>query len=290
MSVAYFPGCSLHATAREYEVSTHLICESLGVRLREVQDWNCCGATAGHSINRGVMMGLNRRNLSQVIKMGLDRLLTPCSGCFNRLKSASIEFTAGTGTGLINKEQNNQLHAEKLQAVPRVFHLLQFLVEEVGFDRLAKPIKIPLKGLRLAAYYGCLTTRPHRIAQFDDPEQPEAMDRIMRVLQADTVSWSHKAECCGGPFAAAETAIVTDCTQEVVDAARAAGAEALVVACPMCQLNLDTRQMNTGNGGVLPIIYFTQLIALAYGYTSTRAGLRRLVVNPIPLLKSKGLT
>jgi heterodisulfide reductase subunit B2 len=136
-------------------------------------------------------------------------------------------------------------------------------------------------------------TRPHKVVAFDDPEQPASMDHILEVLGAQTVKWSHKAECCGGGFAASETSIVVDLSGQVLEAARQAGAEAIVVACPMCQANLDTRQeaVEEGRGTRynLPIVYFTQLLGLAYGYPSGRMGLRRLIVSPLPLLKKKGL-
>jgi heterodisulfide reductase subunit B len=151
----------------------------------------------------------------------------------------------------------------------------------------------PANGLKAAAYYGCLITRPHKITRFDDPEQPSSMDRLLQTIGVQTVKWSHKAECCGGGFAASETSIIMDLAAQVLEAARQAEAQAIVVACPMCQANLDTRQKSiekerqtTYN---LPIVYFTQLIALAFGHSPREAGLRRLLVNPLPLLKRSGL-
>jgi heterodisulfide reductase subunit B len=289
MNVAYFPGCSLHAMSREYDQSTRLVCESLGVRLTEVDDWNCCGATAGHSLDHELTMDLNTRNLLQVGRMNLDSVMTPCPGCFNRLKSTNIKLRTSEGT--VGKEDESTKGSPG--GLPRVMNLLQFLMEEIGLNGIAKPTKIPLKGLKLAAYYGCLTTRPRKIAEFDDSEQPVSMDRILDVLGAETVSWSHKTECCGGPFAASEVSIVVDLGGQVLEAARYAGAEAIVVACPMCQLNLDSRQGvakdDQAFAAPLPIIYFTQLIALAYGFSVSRSGFKRLLVDPLSLLKRKGL-
>jgi len=291
MNVAYFPGCSLHGTAREYDISTRLVCNSLGVRLDEVDDWNCCGATASHGMDHGLTLELNRRNLTQVAKMGLDRITTPCAGCFNRLKTASVDL--GTATPEVDGQENKEIGEGSGKTMPRVLHLLQFLAEEIGLDHIIEPVKTPLKGLKLAAYYGCLITRPRRIVQFDDSEQPQSMDRILEALGAQTVSWSHKAECCGGAFAVPEVGIVLDLGQQVLEAARDAGAEAVVVACPMCQLNLDSRQEAFSKAQTirpdLPIIYFTQLIALAYGHPVRRAGLKRLLVDPLPLLRRKNL-
>ena len=147
--------------------------------------------------------------------------------------------------------------------------------------------------MKLAAYYGCLLTRPQHITEFDDPEQPMSMDLILRALGAETVNWSHKAECCGGGYAASETPIVVDLGNQVLESARQAGAEALVVACPMCQTNLDGRQLtieaDLGIKYNLPIIYFTQLMGLAFGYKASRLGFKKLLISPFPLLRNKGL-
>jgi len=289
MNIAYFPGCSLHAISSEYDSSTRIVCGTLGVHLDEVDDWNCCGATAGHSMDHELTMRLNARNLAQVARMNRDSVVTPCPGCFNRLKNTAIGLTTLPGERKKKEASMEGMHGEP----PKVMSLLQFLTQEIGLDRIAGPVKMPLNGLKLVAYYGCLTTRPAKVAEFDDPEQPVSMDRILEVLGAKTASWSHKAECCGGPFAASDTDIVLDLSGEVLEAAQSAGAEALVVACPMCQLNLDSRQgairNHQGLEADLPIIYFTQLIALAYGFSARRAGLKRLLVDPLPILRRKGL-
>lgn len=289
MNIAYFPGCSVHAMAREYDRSTHLVCRQLGVHLEEVKDWNCCGATAAHSLDHELGVSLSARNLAIVGRMSLDRVTTPCAGCFNRLKTASAELKESAAA----KERIGKLIDASLDRLPEVVHLLQFLLEDIGLEGLAKPVVKPLNGLKLAAYYGCLITRPRKIAAFDDPEQPTSMDRILQAVGAKTVQWSHKGECCGGGFAASETGIVIDLGGQVLEAARQAGAEAIVVACPMCQANLDTRQRAIEEERKisygLPIIYFTQLMGLAYGCPVSRLGLRRLFVSPLPLLKARGL-
>jgi len=289
MNIAYFPGCSVHAMAKEYDQSARLVCERLGIDIREIEDWNCCGATAAHSLDHDLTIGLSARNLQTVSQMGLDSMTTPCAGCFNRLKTAYFELT---NNSFLNQKIGEQMGIT-LNGLPQVSHLLQLLYEKVGLERISEPVIKPLKNLKIAAYYGCLITRPKRITGFDDPEQPSSMDRILERLGAQTVKWSHKAECCGGSFSLSETSIVLDLGAQVLDAARQAGAEALVVACPMCQNNLEIRQSNIQKErGVifnLPIIYFTQLIALAYGNTIAKAGLKRLLISPLPLLRKKGL-
>jgi heterodisulfide reductase subunit B len=289
MDIAYYPGCSLHGIARDYGRSAELVCRRLGIRLVEVEDWNCCGATAAHSLDRELTLGLSARNLSIVNRMNLGRVVTPCAGCFSRLKGCTHELEKSD----ITRERMEKRIESPLAKWPEVSHLLQLMVETVGLKGLADAVSRPLKGLRLAAYYGCLLTRPRAVARFDDPEQPVSMDRLLRAMGADTVPWSHKAECCGGAFAASQTGIVVDLGGQVLEAARQAGADALVVACPMCQVNLDARQQAIDEArGIrynLPVFYFTQLMGMACGLSSKQMGLNRMMVSPLPLLRRAGL-
>ena len=285
MDIAYYPGCSLHSMAYEYDSSTRLVCERLGIELHEIADWNCCGATAAHSLDHNLSIGLSGRNLAQVDDMNLKQVTTPCAGCFSRLKTASGEL----------KKPSMQNEMEKMTGISltgakevQVTHLLQLMIEQIGLEQIQKQVVKPLKGLKLAAYYGCLITRPKAVVQFDDPEQPVSLDKLLQTLGAETVNWSHKAECCGGGFAASATEIVVDLGGQVLEAARQAGAQAIVVACPMCQANLDTRQRaieaDRGMAYNLPIIYFTQLLGLGLGFTAKEMGLNRLLTNPDNLL------
>ena len=283
MEVAYYPGCSGHGMSREYQMSTQVVCRHLGLVLREVEDWNCCGASAAHRLNHSLALELNFRNLRLVEKMGLTTVTTPCAGCYSRLKTAEFALKESLEAGGQSR-QGSQVG---------VSHVLQYLVERVGFETIAREVKRPLSGLRLAAYYGCLLTRPRGITRFDDPEQPRVLDDLLKVLRADAVDWSHKAECCGAGMAACQTEIVIQLSGEILEAAKQAGAEAIVVACPLCQANLDTRQFDIeAQRGVrygLPIIYFTQLMGLAFGHSVKELGLNKLLTSPLPLLRAKGL-
>ncbi len=288
MNVAYFPGCSLHGLASEYDRSARLVCRHLGINLEEIEDWNCCGATAAHSLDHKLSVSLGARNLNLVKKMNLHMVTAPCAGCFNRLKTASYEL------------RHNPSMAEEVAAIIKapapveteVSNLLQLFVEQTGVSAIAQKVVRPLSGLKLAAYYGCLLTRPQRIAQFDASEQPVSLDQLLKALGAEPVIWSHKAECCGGGYAASETDIVIDLGGQVLEAARQAGAQAIVVACPMCQANLDTRQkaieVNRGQKYNLPIIYFTQLMGLAFGYSLRQLGFNQQLNSAVTLLKQRG--
>lgn len=285
MNVAYFPGCSLHSMAHEYDASTRLVCKHLGINLKEIEDWNCCGATAAHSINHTLAVGLSARNLSIAADMNLDKVMAVCAGCFSRLKTASHEIRNNPGM----KADVEQMLQAPAPVKPEVEHLLQLLAEEIGLQAIAAQVVKPLQGLRVAAYYGCLLTRPKKIVQFDDPEQPVSLDNILKALGAETVTWGHKAECCGGGYAASDTGIVLDLGAQVLNSAREAGAEAIVVACPMCQGNLDMRQKAMALDYRMPIIYFTQLMGLAFGYKPGQLGINKLFNSPISLLQSKAL-
>lgn len=284
--IAYYPGCSLHSVAHEYNQSAQLVCQRLGIELEEVQDWNCCGATAAHSLDHGLALGLSARNLALIESMGLEDVMTPCAGCFNRLKTAVYELN-NDGNSRDKIEKTTGISLTGAQAV-RVHHLLQLMLNEIGLAKIKKQVKNSLNGMKLAAYYGCLLTRPRAVVQFDDPEQPVAMDNLLQALGAETVAWSHKAECCGGGFAASQTDIVVDLGGQVLEAARQAGAQAIVVACPMCQINLDTRQkaidQSRHTSYCLPIVYFTQIMGLAMGFSFKQMALHHLFTDPRPLL------
>jgi heterodisulfide reductase subunit B2 len=289
MKIAYYPGCSAHSTGREYDQSARLVCDRLDVSLREVKDWNCCGASAAHAIEAELAVALGARNLACTAAMGESRVATPCAGCFSRLKAAQHELARPDAP--IAREVATRLGGG-LPAAVDVLHLLQLVVTEVGLDRVAAEVKQPLKGARVAAYYGCLLTRPTEVVTFDDPEQPRAMDDLLAALGSETVSWSHKAECCGGTFAASQTEIAVELGGEVLLAAREAGAEVVVVACPLCGSNLDTRQQameqRLNRKLALPVLYFTQLMGLAFGMRPRALGLKRLLTDPFPTLERWG--
>jgi heterodisulfide reductase subunit B len=271
--------------SKEYDISTRVVCRHLNINLQEIEDWNCCGATAAHSINHKLAVGLSARNLSIAEDMKTDKVMAVCAGCFSRLKTASHEIRNNPDM----KAQVEQMLQGPAPVKAEVEHLLQLLVEETGLDAIARQVVKPLRGLRVAAYYGCLLTRPQKIVQFDDPEQPVSLDNLLKTLGAETVAWGHKAECCGGGYAASDTGIVLDLGAQVLNSAREAGAEAIVVACPMCQGNLDMRQKAMELDYRMPIIYFTQLMGLAFGYKPAQLGINKLFNSPLPLLKSKAL-
>jgi heterodisulfide reductase subunit B2 len=288
MRIAFYPGCSVHSTAREYQESLDLVCKRLDISLQPVDDWNCCGATPAHGIDHVLAIGLAARNLGQVEKMGMDQVVTPCAACYSRLKTAAHELAHSEKV----RGELAQRTGGPLPGNVDVMHVLELMAHHVGLDRIAAEVKRPLSGMKLAAYYGCLLARPREVTQFDDPEQPTIMDNLLKALGAETVTWSHKAECCGASFAASQTDIVLDLAGEVLASASQAKAQAVVVACPLCQMNLDTRQKaieaRAGRSYGLPIIFFTQLMGLAFGFAAKALGFQRLLVDPSRRLSEWG--
>ncbi|MEK7848922.1 MAG: CoB--CoM heterodisulfide reductase iron-sulfur subunit B family protein [Chloroflexota bacterium] len=269
--IAYFPGCALEGSAREYDVSTRLVCQALGVELREVPDWVCCGASSTHGRGQEIALALPADALRKAGQMGLP-LVSPCAMCYSRFKLASLE--------LAHPEARARAEAALGQGIgelPPVLHLLQVLADIT--PRATVPIDI-----KVASYYGCLLVRPPA-ASFDDQENPTIMDRIAAGWGAQPVPWAFKTECCGAGMALARPDMVARLSRRILDQARRAGAEAVVVACPMCQANLD---LYTGEKDI-PVLYITQLIGLALGMSLRELLLDRHLISPLPLLRAKGV-
>lgn len=278
---SYYPGCTLHSTAREYGESTWAVCAELGLELREIPQWTCCGASSAHGANHMLALCLAAHNLALAQETGLD-VAVPCAACFNRLKAAEV----AVADPVVGAKIELRLGAS-LQQLPRVRPLLDVMVAFPGLAELQKRVQQPLAGLRTASYYGCLLVRPPQVTQFDDPEHPVLLDQLMRALGTTPVEWSYATECCGGSLSISRTQVVSYLVNELVHHAREAGAHALVTACPMCQLNLESRQ--GPETGRIPIFYFTELVGLALGLKDTQRWFRRHLISPFPLLRQVGL-
>jgi heterodisulfide reductase subunit B2 len=283
--VAFYPGCSLEGLAVEYDHSTRAVCEALGIELVEIPDWNCCGSTPAHSLDPVLSAALAGRNLAVAAEQGCAAVMTPCPGCLKSLK------------GAVETYHNPQTKASFLELLGMPFDgqmkavsLLQLLSEEVGSEALRRAVRRPLKGRVIVPYYGCLLTRPASSAEFDDPENPVTMDRLIEATGATVPDFPFKTECCGATYGVTRNKIVGKLTGRILDFALSLGAHAVAVACPLCQQNLDLRQgqvdrfwKRTFN---LPVVYFTQVIGLALGLEPKTLGLNKLFVNADSLLPS----
>jgi heterodisulfide reductase subunit B2 len=283
MKVSYYPGCSLDGTAIDYNQSLRAVAKTLGVELAELPDWTCCGASSAHVMDDGLAVSLAGRNLIIADKIGQD-LLVPCSACFQRLKSADKKLKAGqTIEGIDHKYQGKF----------NIKHSADLIWEACGEKAIASRVKKPLTGLKPVCYYGCLTTRPPKITDAKDSEDPQAMDEIMKALGADVQNWSYKTDCCGGNLVLTHTELAKKLIKKLFDMAVEAGANCIVVGCPMCQSNLDTRQdeilKENGQKYNLPIYYFSELMAVAYGDPAAEKCLSKHLTEAKSLLKENKL-
>jgi heterodisulfide reductase subunit B len=282
MKLAYFPGCSAESTARDMHMSSLAVAKVLGIELVEPKGWSCCGATAGHQTDRVLATSLSATNLSKVQDMGLDMVLN-CAACFGRMKTANHEL------------QDPDMRQKVAEATGRdydgsvnVRHLMDVLLKDVGLDRIKAAVTKSLNGLKVASYYGCLLVRPADVMQFDDPENPTCMDDLVEAMGGEALDWPHKVECCGGGLSLTRTDLVVSLSDKIVGMAKAEGADCMVVACPMCQVNLDMRQIDIkkqeGRDHDMPILYVTQLLGLALGLSPDQLGLNKLMIAPDPVV------
>jgi heterodisulfide reductase subunit B len=281
MRIGYYPGCSLHATSREFDESLRATAAALEVELAEIDDWSCCGATSGHATNHLLSVALPARNLALAEEQGLQEVLAPCAACYNRLASASHSLREDAGLeekikGILARPFANTVR------IRNVMELYRALIPQIAEKSAGR-----LKGMKVACYYGCLLVRPPGVLAFDDAEQPTSMDEICRATGATTVDWNLKVECCGGAFSLSRTASVIRLGRAILEDARQAGAEALIVACPMCHSNLDFRQSAMMQAGEtpMPVLFLSELVGMGLGLSARDMGMERHFVNTGPLQK-----
>lgn len=285
MKYGYYPGCSLHSTGEEYEISLRAVCDRLGIELQEVRGWICCGTSPAHSASRLLSLALPLENLRRAEKMELAQVVAPCAACFARLKVAHHEASKHPELA----EQLSEVLDAPVPTSVEVLHPLEILSNGV---EIRAAVERELPALRVVCYYGCLLTRPPDAMQFDECEYPMSMDRCLRASGIETLDWSRKTDCCGGALVLSETDVALRLTRDVLEEAKAAGANAIAVACPLCQATLDTRQTEIereyGASYGLPVFYFTQLMGLAFGIPAERLGIHKHFVAAEELLSATG--
>lgn len=277
-SYSYYPGCSLESTACEYDASVRAVFKALGVELREIEDWNCCGASSAHSVDPFLALALPARNLALAQEAGLD-VVMPCAACFNRHKSADFELRH-------NQERRAELERTvgfTYRGTIAVRPLLDVVVNCIGLERVSEKVVRPLNGLKGAAYYGCLLVRPPQVTQFDNPENPQLMNRLLSALGAKPIGWSYATECCGGGLSLTKSSVAARLVNRLAERAKEAGAEAIVTSCPLCQVNLEMRQNQDEK---MPIFYFTELMGLAFGLPEAQGWWRKHLIDPAPLINT----
>ena len=279
-TLAYYPGCSLHGTSGEFDASFRATARALGLTLQEIPGWECCGNTAAHSINRLLAAALPVNELAKVEQdMKLDAVAVPCAACYSRFKTGAHEV-----------EDNEQTASDVRAVVGRAYNggvevqnLIDVYHDAVGLDELAAKVTKPFGGLKIACYYGCLLTRPPKVTLADDPEYPMHMDEVVKALGCTPVDWNYKTDCCGASLALTEQQIVDDLVTRILTDAKACGADAVSVACPLCQVNLDGRQteiMRTDKQWQpIPVVFLSQLVGRALGLSEKELGLKKHLID-----------
>lgn len=284
-AIAYYPGCSLHSTSPEFNMSAQAVCAALDLQLIEPDGWICCGSSAAHKADPEAATRLPMENLAIIEQSGFNEVTMPCAACFNRHKTAQYEIRRDQE----HKVQVDQTIGYEYQDSVLVSSLTEAIFRRVGPEDLSSRVNLPLEGLRVVCYYGCLLTRPSKVTEAAHPENPTDMDELMTALGAEVIDWSYKTSCCGAAHSLTRKDIVLDLSSNLINQARLVGADVIAVACPLCHTNLDARQFQMELSEEMPVMYFTQLMALALGLSDKEAALSKNMVDPRPLLREKGL-
>lgn len=273
MKIGYYPGCSLLGSSREYDESFRAIAPLLGLELVEVPDWNCCGASAAHNLNRLMAAALPARVLALGRDAGLKQIVVPCSACYSRLGGTREELESNEGL----RAQVAETIEMDCSNLPEILNVLDTLAL-VGADEIAALAKTPF-ARKVVCYYGCYLVRPASLTRTARVEDPQEMDVLMQRVGAVPLPWAFKAECCGAGFSVSRTETVARLSAKIVEDAALRGAEAIVVACPMCHTNLDLRrpdiQEHTGKKFDIPVLYVSQVLGKAFGLSDRELGLHR---------------
>ncbi len=277
MKLGFYPGCSLNGTAREYNESVKALAPVFGIELVDIDDWNCCGASAAHAVNKDLSLALPARILALAEKQGFQEVVVPCAACFNRLAVTQYELSKDEK---LKKSIENNIDMTFNNDI-KILNVVQF-IEKYIKNKIAEKVSHKFEH-QVACYYGCLLVRPHKILNFDRVEDPTSLDKLMQLIGATPLDWGFKTECCGASLSIARTDLVAKLSGNIVKDAADRGAEAIIVACPMCHSNLDMRRPQiddyVGKDIPTPVIYITQAIGLAVGIAPERLGLQRHFVK-----------
>ena len=289
MKIAYYPGCSLHSTGVEYDISTRKVCEAIGIELVEIKDWICCGASPAHQCDELMSVALPAKNLALAARTdNLKEVCAPCASCYSRLK-----FTQERMTDENMKKNVEQIIATAYPEDIKVLHMLDVIIEKAGIDAIKEKLARSLGGIKVACYYGCLMTRPPKITGKQQFENPTDMESVMEALGAEPLDWNMKTFCCGAEFALTQTDVVLELTKKILADAEWVGADVISVGCPLCHANLDGRQQQINKkfntNFRIPVFYFTELIGLALGIEAKDLGLFKHLTKVDSFLKERAL-
>jgi len=302
MKIPYYPGCTLHERARDFDVSARECAKALGVELEELPIWTCCGAVYPLVTDSVMDVLAGVRNLSYASRIG-DKVVTLCSFCYNVLKrsnnvmlndpdkreKANLFLRADTAA----REKVESYTREDYEGQVEVLHYIEMLRDVVGYDKIAESVSKKLEGLKVAPYYGCMLLRPKKEMKFDDPEQPTIFEEFLETLGCDVVDFPMKIECCGGFQVVGDEELAVSCSQNVVVSAIKRDADVIVTTCPLCRYNLDRHQEKMAEQVLgfrkIPVIYFTQLLGIALGIDKEHLDFTDNTVDPTTVLAAKSL-
>ena len=277
MTLGLYPGCSLKGSSREYTESVFAVANACGIELTEIEDWNCCGATAAHNLNKELSLALPARILSLAEKQGMKEIVVPCAACYSRLTVTKHELAENQELNMVITKENGLEYKGSVEILNIIQMLDKYITPNLE-GRIVKPFDH-----KVACYYGCLLVRPHEILKFDREEDPQTMDVLMLKAGATPIDWAFKTECCGAGLSVSRTNSVGRLSGEIMKDAVDRGAEAVIVACPMCHSNLDMRRgaINSylGEKIDIPVLYATQVLGLALGLDRKALGLQRHFVT-----------
>jgi len=274
--IAYYPGCSLLGTSREYDESLRAIVKKMGIELVEVPDWNCCGASSAHALDHDLSIALPARILSQAETLGIEDMVVPCAACYNRLVIAHHDLLENQAL----RARVAEITGMEYKGTIKILNIIEFLEKyaESFKDKITAPFDKDV-----ACYYGCLLVRPPKVMQFDRPEDPRSMDELMAMIGAKPLDWDFKVECCGAGHSITRAGLVGKLSSKIVGNAVKKGAQAIIVACPLCHSNLDMRRnfINKAAGEKynIPVLYITEALGLAMGLGEKELGLHRHIVK-----------
>jgi heterodisulfide reductase subunit B len=289
MKLAYYPGCSLHSSSVEYDISTRKVCSALGIDLREVKDWICCGSSPAHQYDDLMSVALPAKNLAMVRQTNdLKQVCAPCASCYSRLKVTQQRLTDNN----LKKEVETVIDMEYPEDI-EVLHILDVVTEKAGIDNIKEKVVKNLAGMKVACYYGCLMTRPPKVTGKKQFENPTQMESLIEALGAEAVDWNMKTFCCGAAFALTKTDVVLELTKKILADAEASDADAISVGCPLCHANLDGRQTQINSkfnaNFHTPIFYFTELMGLALGIEAKELGILKHITDAGEFLNERAL-
>ena len=291
MKISYYPGCTLKNNAKNFEDSTLCSLNKLGIEVEELPRWNCCGTVFSLATDDLIHHLAPLRNLIRVKESNSDQVMTLCAMCYNTLKRAN-ERVKSDPESLDKINEFMYRETVKYQGDVKILHLLELLRDEIKFETIAQQVVKPLKGLKVANYYGCLLVRPKEIG-LDDVENPTILETLTTVLGANPIDFPYKTECCAAYQTVDKPDIVAERAHQILTSAQSQGADIVAVSCPLCAFNLDHRQQHTVKKYPefkhIPILYFTQLLAIALGCPEEALRFDLHYVDPKPVLKEKGL-